>query len=272
MGRRDGHRPAPPAVITQNPRVRQADHESKRLGTSRKLWPPHVHCGGEHRWGGNPVRSYPAPSISPWWDIIGKKAECFRCTSCSAARRETRFRIYTSYRWGNIPRTREAYATRTKELIAQRRYLPVNTILSGPILGLTAPASPHPILNEVRRDDPGNSRSGDQPLDICVECHGKWNLASAGRIIRMLEPFDPFFIEEPVPPENTDAMAMLQRSTNMPIATGRRPADSLQLLCNPGKNRPPGFLQTGPVPYGGNYGFQENRRHGGCSLRDHSSS
>ena len=36
----------------------------------------------------------------------------------------------------------------------------------------------------------------------------------------MLEPFDPFFLEEPVPPEDVDAMASLQRSTNIPIATG----------------------------------------------------
>jgi galactonate dehydratase len=66
-------------------------------------------------------------------------------------------------------------------------------------------------------------REAGPNFDICVECHGKWNLASAGRIIRMLEPFNPFFIEEPVPPENTDAMAMLQHSTNMPIATGEGP-------------------------------------------------
>ncbi|MBI3473258.1 MAG: mandelate racemase/muconate lactonizing enzyme family protein, partial [Candidatus Solibacter usitatus] len=52
------------------------------------------------------------------------------------------------------------------------------------------------------------------------EAHGKFNAASAGRIIKMLEPFDPFFLEEPVPPENVDAMAALQRSTNIPIATG----------------------------------------------------
>jgi galactonate dehydratase len=45
-------------------------------------------------------------------------------------------------------------------------------------------------------------------------------MASAGRIIKMLEPFDPFFLEEPVPPENVEAMAALQRSTNIPIATG----------------------------------------------------
>src|SRR5206468_313394 len=41
-----------------------------------------------------------------------------------------------------------------------------------------------------------------------------------GDIPRTAEAFDPFFLEEPVPPENVDAMAALQRSTNIPIATG----------------------------------------------------
>ena len=62
-------------------------------------------------------------------------------------------------------------------------------------------------------------RQAGPAFDICVEAHGKFNVASAGRIIKMLEPFDPFFLEEPVPPENVDAMAMLQRSTNIPIST-----------------------------------------------------
>ncbi|MCP5113724.1 MAG: mandelate racemase/muconate lactonizing enzyme family protein, partial [bacterium] len=63
-------------------------------------------------------------------------------------------------------------------------------------------------------------REGGDAFDICVEAHGKFNLASAGRIIQALEPFDVFFLEEPVPPENVDAMAELQWSTNIPIATG----------------------------------------------------
>jgi galactonate dehydratase len=45
-------------------------------------------------------------------------------------------------------------------------------------------------------------------------------MATAGRIVKMLEPLDPFFLEEPVPPENMEAMATLQASTNIPIATG----------------------------------------------------
>jgi galactonate dehydratase len=78
---------------------------------------------------------------------------------------------------------------------------------------------PSKTLNEVREMVRGVREAGPD-FDICVEAHGKFNMASAGRIIKMLEPFDPFFLEEPVPPENVDAMAALQRSTNIPIATG----------------------------------------------------
>ena len=75
------------------------------------------------------------------------------------------------------------------------------------------------VLNEVREMIAG-IREGGPSFDICVEAHGKFNIASAGRIVKMLEPFDPFFLEEPVPPENVDAMAALQASTNIPIAAG----------------------------------------------------
>jgi galactonate dehydratase len=70
----------------------------------------------------------------------------------------------------------------------------------------------------------------------------------------MLEPFDPFFVEEPVPPENTDAMAMLQRSTNMPIATGE--ACRANLISTHLEKRPPAFCSR-TRPTGQDYSPQE---------------
>ncbi len=150
------------------------------------------------------------------WDIVGKKLNV-PVYKLLGGKIQDRLRIYTSYRWGNIPRTADAYRARTKELIEQ-----------GATAGKYDPFGPYPapdrqvstrILNEVREMIRG-IREGGPSFDICIEAHGKWNLASAGRIIRTLEPFDPYFIEEPVPPEDVDAMAALQRSTNIPIATG----------------------------------------------------
>jgi galactonate dehydratase len=150
------------------------------------------------------------------WDIVGKKLNA-PVYKLLGGKIHEKVRIYTSYRWGNIPRTRDAYYQRTKELIAEGatagKYDPFGAY-PGPERQLSSV-----VLNEVREMIRG-IRGAGATFDICVEAHGKFNMATAGRIIKMLEPFDPFFLEEPVPPENMEAMAELQASTNIPIATG----------------------------------------------------
>lgn len=59
-------------------------------------------------------------------------------------------------------------------------------------------------------------------VDLLIECHGRFNMISAIRMAQKLEPFDPFFYEEPIPPDNIDALAVLQAAINLPIATGER--------------------------------------------------
>lgn len=150
------------------------------------------------------------------WDIVAKKLNVPLYKLLGGKIHDT-LRIYSSYRWGNIPRTAEAYFKRTKELMAEGatagKYDPFGEY-PGPDRQLSTAT-----LNEVREMIRGIREAGPA-FDICVEAHGKFNMASAGRIVKMLEPFDPFFLEEPVPPEDVDAMAALQRSTNIPIATG----------------------------------------------------
>lgn len=58
--------------------------------------------------------------------------------------------------------------------------------------------------------------------DLGIDFHGRCSPAMAIRIARALEPFDPVFIEEPVLPENVDALVTVARSTSIPIATGER--------------------------------------------------
>ncbi len=58
--------------------------------------------------------------------------------------------------------------------------------------------------------------------DILIGTHGQIATASAIRLAKVLEPFDPLWFEEPVPPENTKEMAKVARSTTIPIATGER--------------------------------------------------
>ena len=61
-----------------------------------------------------------------------------------------------------------------------------------------------------------------ETVDIMIDCHGRHAQANAIEFCRVLAPYRPFFIEEPVPPENVDAMAEVRRASQVPIATGER--------------------------------------------------
>lgn len=58
--------------------------------------------------------------------------------------------------------------------------------------------------------------------DIGVDFHGAISPQTAKLLIKVLEPLQPFFIEEPVQCQNVDVMADIARSTHLPIATGER--------------------------------------------------
>src|SRR5262249_21893164 len=57
---------------------------------------------------------------------------------------------------------------------------------------------------------------------VCVEMHGRFAPARGAGVAAMLEPYDPDWIEEPVPPDDDDALARVRAATRIPIATGER--------------------------------------------------
>jgi 2-dehydro-3-deoxyphosphogalactonate aldolase len=62
---------------------------------------------------------------------------------------------------------------------------------------------------------------GDE-LEIGIGTHGQLTTYAAIRVAKALEEYDPFWFEEPVPPENVDEMARVAAHTSIPIATGER--------------------------------------------------
>jgi galactonate dehydratase len=59
-------------------------------------------------------------------------------------------------------------------------------------------------------------------VDIAIDFHGRVHRAMAKLLAKELEPFKPLFIEEPVLPENNEALLELAKHTTIPIATGER--------------------------------------------------
>jgi galactonate dehydratase len=64
--------------------------------------------------------------------------------------------------------------------------------------------------------------AGGDGFDIAVDFHGRVHRAMAKTLVRELEPFRPYFFEEPVPPENLEALREIARHTSVPIAVGER--------------------------------------------------
>lgn len=62
---------------------------------------------------------------------------------------------------------------------------------------------------------------GDK-VDLCLEIHRRLTPPEAIALGREIEPYRPFFYEDPIRPDNIDAMAEVAQQIGLPIATGER--------------------------------------------------
>jgi galactonate dehydratase len=152
------------------------------------------------------------------YDIVGKKLNV-PVYKLLGGQVHEKLRIYANGWIEGVQRTPEAFAARTKELVAK---------------GYTGckfdPFATTPMNREVTQADLRSAvaqvkairEAGGPDYDIAIDVHGRWNTKSTIEIIRALEPYRLLFYEEAVPPENIAAMAEVQRSVNVPLATGER--------------------------------------------------
>jgi galactonate dehydratase len=67
----------------------------------------------------------------------------------------------------------------------------------------------------------GDARDAVGPdVEIGVECHTRYNTETAIQIGRAIASSRPMFLEEPIPSDNLDAMALVRRSIPVPLACG----------------------------------------------------
>lgn len=59
-------------------------------------------------------------------------------------------------------------------------------------------------------------------FDLIIEVHRGLNLAEAVAFAREIEPYHPMVLEDPIPPDDPDAMGELAKKIHIPIATGER--------------------------------------------------
>ncbi len=165
------------------------------------------------------------------WDIIGKAADR-PVYDLLGGKVHERLRSY-SYLY---PPAGDVYPDPTRPNVYNDPDLAAEVAVAMVDQGFTAlkfdPAGPYTIYDghQPRQEDLTRSEAfcariraavGDR-ADLLFGTHGQFTLSGAKRMARRLEPFDPLWFEEPIPPENPADMAELARFTSIPVATGER--------------------------------------------------
>src|SRR5271170_7955768 len=158
------------------------------------------------------------------WDIFGKSLNQPVYKLLGGAVR-SKVRMYTHLGGGDMRSVYETqwgddakvFADRALEVVA-KGYSAVKVLITPPTESLNSIAAyryAEHTMEAIRL-------AVGEEIDILVDCHGRHSLANAIEFCRVLAPYKPYFVEEPVPPENVDVLVEVRRASPVPIATGER--------------------------------------------------
>ena len=155
------------------------------------------------------------------WDILGKElnAPVYRLLG---GRVRDRVRVYTHLGGGEMKAVYETMdagpLVERARAVVEKGYQAVKVVVvpySKPLMGMPAVKHFARMIGKLRE------AVGDG-VDLMIDFHGRTTTGQAIEYINAVEEFHPFFCEEPVPPEQPDALLEVRRSVRVPIATGER--------------------------------------------------
>ncbi|MEM3694302.1 MAG: galactonate dehydratase [Candidatus Bathyarchaeia archaeon] len=165
-------------------------------------------------WIGGPVVLSAASGLEQaLWDIVGKSLGQPIYNLLGGPCRD-RIRVYTHV-GGQSP---EEFAERGRQLVEKGFTALKFDPIIGPHWGTVKPE----VFRRAIKITEALREAVGEDVALMVHEHGNLSPSTAIALARALEPYNPFWFEEPVQPENIDAMAEVARSTKIPIASGER--------------------------------------------------
>jgi galactonate dehydratase len=155
------------------------------------------------------------------WDILGKSLGVPVYKLLGGAVRD-RVRMYTHLGGGDMRSVYETFDAGplidlARQVVA-RGYTAVKVVFvpySEPLMGIGHVKKFASLMERLR------AALGDG-IDIMIDFHGRTYPAMAIEYINAVAEYRPYFCEEPVPPENIDALRQVREAVRVPIATGER--------------------------------------------------
>lgn len=89
--------------------------------------------------------------------------------------------------------------------------------------------APHEMRKALRCIEAVRKAVGPD-IDLMIEGHGRFDVPTAIRFANRMAEFDPYWFEEPIPPESVEAVADVRRNTPCALATGERYYETARFL------------------------------------------
>lgn len=147
------------------------------------------------------------------WDISGKAYGLPVHRLLGGAVRD-RIRLYG---WLNVAATGD-YVSEVARAVEAREFTAYKFV---PVPACEPLETPR-FIDEVVATVAGLRQTLGDGIDMALDFHGRCSPSTAKQLCRDLEPYRPFFIEEPVLPTNPRALRDIKQSTTIPIAAGER--------------------------------------------------
>jgi galactonate dehydratase len=173
----------------------------------------HLMYAGSRFPGGSVINAAISGIEHALWDIAGKAAGLPVYRMLGGKCRD-RIRVYQAPR-GNTP---EAVAEDAVRLIEKYGY---TAIKMGPLPGNWHTMPWNQALREAERRVGAVRDAVGPDIDIGLDPHARiFEVSRAMELCEVVAQFRPFFVEEPLRPENYDALAKLAAKVDVPLATG----------------------------------------------------
>jgi galactonate dehydratase len=175
------------------------------------IW-QHLHRGGFYR--GGPVHSSALSGIDmALWDILGKSLGV-PVHQLLGGRVRDRIRVYA---WTDAG-TADDYVGAIRNLREHRGLTAFKYNATGMMRPLSTPAGLQSAVDRLA----DLRRIAGASVDIAADFHGRLTFPDTKRLVKLLEPHHPMFIEEPILPGDADSLRQIAESTSIPIAAGER--------------------------------------------------
>ncbi len=167
-------------------------------------------------WRGGPVLMSALSAVEcALWDILGKSLNVPVYTLLGGKYHD-KVRIYVNG-WFAGAKEPEEFAEKAR--IAVKRGV---TAMKWDPFGKNYLQISNAELNKALRNVAAVREAVGDEVDLLIEGHGRFDVPTATRIAKELEQFKPMFFEEPVPPDNLEALAAVRAKSPVPISAGER--------------------------------------------------